>query len=134
MRYLWLVGLVAVAGLVLAAGLRAAEEETPRGERMRSERRAEGEGRAGERRTGEARGRRTRAPAVTLTAEQEEALAPAVTELKAAVAKFKAAATKTLGENDGRTYMMRTIFGLMRAERPTAPKPAEGATEGGTEK
>ena len=129
MRYLWLVGLVAVAGLVLAAGLRAAEEETPRGERMRSERRAAGEGRAGE-----ARGRRTRAPAVTLTADQEEALAPAVTELKAAVAKFKAAATKTLGENDGRTYMMRTIFGLMRAERPTAPKPAEGATEGGTEK
>lgn len=128
MRYLWLVGLVAVAGLVLAAGLRA-QEETPRGERMRSERRAAGEGRAGE-----ARGRRTRAPAVTLTADQEEALAPAVTELKAAVAKFKAAATKTLGEKDGRTYMMRTIFGLMRAERPTAPKPAEGATEGGTEK
>ncbi|MGB2754201.1 MAG: hypothetical protein WBD75_10295 [Phycisphaerae bacterium] len=118
MRYLWLAGLVAVAGLVLAAGLRAAEERAPRGEG----------------RTGEARAGRTRAPAVTLTAEQEEALAPAVTELKAAVAKFKAAATKTLGENDGRTYMTRTIFGLMRAERPTAPKPAEGAKEGDTEK
>jgi len=127
MRYLWLVGLVAVVGLVLAVGLRAAEEQAPRGEGVRPDRGAAGEGR-----TGGTRGTRTRPPAVTLTAEQEEALAPAVAELKAAVAKFKAAATKTLGENDGRNYMMQTVYGLMRAERPaapTAPKP-----EGGTEK
>ena len=128
MRYLWLAGLVAVVGLVLAAGLRA-QEGAPRGEGTRSERRAAGEGR-----TGEARAARRRMPQVTLTAEQEEALAPAVTELKAAVAKFKAAATKTLGENNGRRYMMRTVFGLMRAERPKEEKKAEGATEGGTEK
>ncbi|MCX5647799.1 MAG: hypothetical protein NTX40_01700, partial [Planctomycetota bacterium] len=91
----------------------AAEEGTPRGEG----------------RTGEARGGRTRAPEVKLTAEQETALAPAVTELKAAVAKFKTAATKTLGEKDGPAYVMQTIRGLMRAERPAAP-----AAEGGTAK
>ena len=116
MRYLWLVGLVAVAGLVLAAGLWAAEEGTPRGEG----------------RTGEARGGRTRAPAVKLTAEQETALAPAVTELKAAIAKFKAAAVKELGEKDGPAYMTQTIFGIMRAERPAAP--TAPAAEGGTAK
>jgi hypothetical protein len=119
--------LVAVVGLVLAVGLRA-EESAPRNEGVRSER-----GATGEARTGEARAGRSRMPQVTLTAEQEEALAPAVTELKAAVAKFKAAATKTLGEKDGRTYMMQTIYGLMRAERPPAPT-EEKKTESGTEK
>ncbi len=129
MRYLWLVGLVAVAGLVLAAGLRA-QEGAPRGEGTRSERRAEGEGR-----TGRARGERRRPPQVKLTAEQEEALAPAVTELKAAIAKFKAAVTAAgLGEKDARAYVMQTIFVQLRSERPREEKKAEGATEGGTEK
>jgi hypothetical protein len=126
MRYLWLVGLVAVAGLVLAAGLRA-EVGAPAGEGVKHEHKAP-EGAAG------ARGERTRAPAVTLTAKQEEALAPAVKALKTAIADFKAAAVKELGEKDGRAYMTQTIFGIMRAERPaapTAPK-TEGATEGGT--
>ena len=134
MRYLWLVGLVAVAGLMLAAGLRAEEGAAPpSGEGVTHEHKTEKapEG------TGGARGERRRMPEVKLTAEQEEALAPAVTELKAAVAKFKAAATKTLGEKDGPAYMTQTIFGIMRAERPAAPteeKKTEGATGGGTEK
>jgi len=119
MRYLWLVGLVAVAGLVLAAGLRAAEEGTPRGEG----------------RTGEARGGRTRAPEVKLTAEQETALAPAVTELKAAIATFKAAAVKVLGEKDGPAYAMRAVGRLAYGERTReTEKKTEGATEGGTAK
>jgi len=128
MRYLWLVGLVAVAGLVLAAGLRAAEEGTPRGEGVRSERGAAGEGR-----TGEARAGRTRPPEVKLTAEQETALAPAVTELKAAIATFKAAAVKVLGEKDGPAYAMRAVGRLAYGERTReTEKKTEGATEGGT--
>ena len=125
MRYLWLAGLLAVAGLVLAAGLRA-EESAPRGEGVRSERRAEGEGR-----TGEARGGRTRAPEVKLTAEQETELAPAVTELKAAIAKFKAAAVKVLGEKDGPAYAMRAVGRLTYGERTRG---TEKKPEGGTEK
>ena len=123
MRYLWLVGLVAVAGLVLAAGLRA-EEGAPRGEGegVKHEHRAP-EGAAG------ARGERTRPPEVKLTAEQEAALAPAVTELKAAIAKFKAATTKVLGETDGPAYMRQTIYGQIRTERPKEEKKTEGATE-----
>ena len=112
MRYLWLVGLVAVAGLVLAAGLRA-EEGAPRGE---------GEGVKHEHKAtegaGGARGERTRPPEVKLTAEQEAALAPAVTELKAAIAKFKAAVTAVLGEKDARAYVMQTIFGQLLPGRP----------------
>ena len=115
MRYLWLVGLVAVAGLVLAAGLRA-EEGAPRGEGegVKHEHKAEKapEGTAG------ARGERPRPPEVKLTAEQEAALAPAVTELKAAIAKFKAAVTAVLGEKDARAYVMRTIFGQVLPGRP----------------
>ena len=126
MRYLWLVGLVAVAGLVLAAGLRAAEEGAP-GAGVKHEHRAP-EGAAG------ARGERTRPPEVKLTAEQEAALAPAVTELKAAIAKFKAAVTAVLGEKDAQAYVMRTIFGQVRPERPKEGKKAGGVTEGGTEK
>jgi len=121
MRYLWLVGLVAVAGLVLAAGLRA-EEGAPRGEGVKHEHKAT-EGAGG------ARGERTRPPEVKLTAEQEAALAPAVTELKAAIAKFKAAVTAVLGEKDARAYVMQTIFGQLRSERPKEEKKAEGGTE-----
>ena len=131
MRYLWLVGLVAVAGLVLAVGLRA--EESPlggEGERVRSERRAEGEGRAAGGQPGEARAERRRMPEVKLTAEQEAALAPAVTELKAAIAKFKAAVTAAgLSERDAQAYVMRTIFGQLRTERPREEKKTEGGTE-----
>ena len=118
MRYLWLVGLVAVAGLVLAAGLRAAEEGAP----ARHEHRAT-EGAAG------AGAGRTRPPAVTLTPEQEAALAPAVTELKAAIAKFKAATTKVLGETDGPAYMRQMIYGQIRTERPKEEKKPEVGTE-----
>ena len=125
MRYLWLVGLVAVVGLVLAAGLRA-QDQAPRGEGVRPDRGAAGEGR-----TGGTRGGRTRPPAVTLTAEQEEALAPAVTELKAAIAKFKAAAVKVLGEKDGPAYAMRAVGRLAYGERTRG---TEKKTEGGTEK
>jgi len=110
MRYLWLVGLVAVAGLVLAAGLRA-EEGAPRGEGVKHEHKAT-EGAGG------ARGERTRPPEVKLTAEQEAALAPAVTELKAAIAKFKAAVTAVLGEKGAHPYVMRTIARLLGADRP----------------
>ena len=123
MRYLWLVGLVAVAGLVLAAGLRAAEEGAP-GEGARREHRAP-EGAAG------ARGERTRPPEVKLTAEQETALAPAAEELKAAIAKFKAAAVKVLGEKDGPTYAMRAVGRLTYGERT---RETEKKPEGGTEK
>jgi len=123
MRYLWLVGLVAVAGLLLAAGLRA-EEGAPRGE---------GEGVKHEHKApegaGGARGERGRPPEVKLTAEQEAALAPAVAELKAAIAKFKAAVTAVLGEKDARAYVMRTIFGQVRTERPKEEKKTEGGTE-----
>jgi len=126
MRYLWLVGLVAVAGLVLAAGLRA-EDGAPVGEGVKHEHKAT-EGAGG------ARGERTRPPEVKLTAEQEAALAPAVTELKAAIAKFKAAVTAVLGEKDARAYVMQTIFGQLRSERPKEEKKAGGATEGGAEK
>jgi len=126
MRYLWLVGLVAVAGLMLAAGLRA-EESAPSGEGVTHEHKAP-EGAGG------ARGERRRMPEVKLTAEQEEALAPAVTELKAAIAKFKAAATKVLGETDGPAYMRQTIYGQIRTERPKEEKKTEGATGGSTEK
>jgi len=129
MRYLWLAGLVAVVGLVLAAGLRA-QDAGRRGEGLRPERGAAGEGR-----TGEARGGRTRAPAVTLTAEQEEALAPALAELKAAIAKFKEAATAALGETNGPTYTMQVLNEIRRPPRPAAPTtpeapeaPAEGST------
>lgn len=123
MRYLWLVGLVAVAGLVLAAGLRA-EESPLGGEGAKREHRAEKEGKeAG------ARGERPRPPEVKLTAEQEAALAPAVTELKAAIAKFKAAVTAVLGEKDAQAYVMRTIFGQVRPERPKEEKKTEGGTE-----
>jgi hypothetical protein len=124
MRYLWLVGLVAVAGLVLAAGLRA-EEGAPRGEGVKHEHKAE----KGPEGAGGARGERTRPPEVKLTAEQEAALAPAVTELKAAIAKFKAAVTAVLGEKDARAYVMQTIFGQLRSERPKEEKKAEGGTE-----
>jgi flagellar biosynthesis/type III secretory pathway M-ring protein FliF/YscJ len=129
MRYLWLVGLVAVAGLVLAAGLRA-EESPLGGEGAKREHRAEKEGKeAG------ARGERPRPPEVKLTAEQEAALAPAVTELKAAIAKFKAAVKAAgLSEQDARAYTMQTIFGQLRSERPREGKKAGGETEGGTEK
>jgi hypothetical protein len=123
MRYLWLVGLVAVAGLVLAAGLRAEEGAAPpSGEGVTHEHKAP-EGAGG------ARGERRRMPEVKLTAEQEEALAPAVTELKAAIAKFKAAATKVLGETDGPAYMRQTIYGQIRTERPKEEKKTEGGTE-----
>jgi len=124
MRYLWLVGLVAVAGLVLAAGLRA-EESAPGGADVKHEHKAEKapEGPAG------AHGERARMPEVTLTAEQETALAPAVTELKAAIAKFKAAVTAVLGEKDARAYVMQTIFGQLRSERPKEEKKAGGGTE-----
>jgi hypothetical protein len=121
MRYLWLVGLVAVAGLVLAAGLRA-EVGAPSGEGVKHEHKAP-EGAAG------ARGERTRPPEIKLTAEQETALAPAVADLKTAIATFKAAATKVLGEKDGRAYMVQTIFGQIRSERPKEEKKAEGGTE-----
>ena len=129
MRYLWLVGLVAVVGLVLAAGLRAQDgDKRGEGEGVKREHKAEKgpEGAAG------ARGERPRPPEVKLTAEQEAALAPAVAELKAAIAKFKAAAVKELGEKDGPAYMTQTIFGIMRAERPAAP--TAPAAEGGTAK
>jgi len=124
MRYLWLVGLVAVAGLVLAAGLRA-EESAPPGEGVKHEHKAEKapEGAGG------VHGERTRMPEVKLTAEQEAALAPAVTELKAAIAKFKAAVTAVLGEKDARAYVMQTIFGQIRPERPKEEKKTEGGTE-----
>jgi len=133
MRYLWLAGLVAVAGLVLAAGLQAqdggrrgegmrserrAAGEGRAGEGVRSERRAAGEGRAGEGRTGEARGERPRPPKVRLTAEQEATLAPAARKLHAAIAKFKATAMKTLGKKKGRVYVMQTILGQLHSERP----------------
>jgi len=121
MRYLWLVGLVAVAGLVLAAGLRA-EDGAPVGEGVKHEHKAT-EGAGG------ARGERTRPPEVKLTAEQEAALAPAVAELKAAIAKFKAAVTAAgLGEN-ARAYVMQTIYGQIRTERPKEEKKPEVGTE-----
>ena len=149
MRYLWLAGLVAVAGLVLAAGLQAqdggrrgegmrserraagegragegmrserrAAGKGRAGEGVRSERRAAGEGRAGEGRTGKARGERRRPPKVRLTAEQEATLAPAARKLHAAIAKFKATATKTLGEKKGHAYVMQTILRQLHSERP----------------
>ena len=122
MRYLWLVGLVAVAGLVLAAGLQA-KEEAPRGEGVKHERKAP-EGAAGE------RGERHRMPEVTLTADQETALAPAVDELKAALAKFKEAVKAAgLNEKDARAYTMQTIFGQLRSERPRGEKKTEGGAE-----
>ena len=128
MRYLWLAGLVAVAGLVLAAGLQA-QDGGRRGEGMRSERRAAGEGRAGEGRTGEARGEQPRPPKVRLTAEQEATLAPAARKLHAAIAKFKAAAAKTLGEKKGRAYVMQTIFRQLHSERPRVTEKGD-KTEG----
>jgi len=124
MRYLWLVGLVAVVGLALAAGLRA-QERAPRGEGVKQEHKAGQEGKEG----GE-RGERTRTPEVKLTAEQETALAPAVAELKAALAKFKEAVKAAgLSEREAQAYTMRTIFGQLRSERPRGEKKTEGGTE-----
>jgi hypothetical protein len=58
-----------------------------------------------------------------------------VTELKAAIAKFKAAVTAAgLNEQDARAYVMRTIYGQIRTERPREEKKTEGAAEGGTAK
>jgi len=121
MRYLWLAGLVAVVGLVLAAGLQA-KEGVSRGEGVKHERKAGKEGKEG----GE-HGERGRPPEVKLTAEQEAALAPAAKELKAAIAKFKKAATATLGEKKARAYLMRTISGQLRSERPRETRKGDQA-------
>jgi hypothetical protein len=137
MRYLWLVGLAAVLGLMLVPMLRAEEGEggenaPPAVKEGGGEGGGEGVAPRAPREGGEGRGG-GRMPAVTLTPEQEEALAPAVAELKAAVEKFKAAVVAAgISEKDAQMYVMRTIFNLVRpAARPAAEGQSTGEGAGG---
>ena len=125
MRCLWLVGLAVVLGLMLVPTLQAAEESG--GETSAPA--VTGDTGGGETQAPAERGRRRGMPTVTLTKEQEEALAPAVEELKAAVAKFKAAVVAVLGEENAQTYVVRTIFSLVRPAREQRPA-AEGESTG----